>query len=82
MRGRTKARHIDRPAEETSMRTLNQIATRLEAGEPGRALMDACLDRIKDPAGEGQRTFLKVYAETARAIADAYDVMRRRGATP
>jgi aspartyl-tRNA(Asn)/glutamyl-tRNA(Gln) amidotransferase subunit A len=64
------------------MRTLNQIATRLEAGEPGRALMDACLDRIKDPAGEGGRTYLKVYGEAARAAAEMYDALRRRGATP
>ena len=64
------------------MRTLNQIATRLEAGEPGRALMDACLDRIKDPAGEGGRTYLKVYGEAARTAAEMYDALRRRGATP
>ncbi len=64
------------------MRTLNQIAKRLEAGEPGRALMDACLDRIKDPAGEGGRTYLKVYGEAARAAAEMYDALRRRGATP
>src|ERR1700742_2225204 len=64
------------------MRTLHQIAARLEAAEPSRALIDRCLDRIKDPAGEGSRTFLKIYAEAARATADAHDVMRRRGATP
>jgi len=64
------------------MRTLNQIAMRLEAGEPGRALMDACLDRIKDPTGEGGRTYLKVYGEAARAAAEMYDALRRRGATP
>ena len=64
------------------MRTLHQIAARLEAAEPSRALIDRCLDRIKDPAGEGPRTFLKVYGEAARATADTYDVMRRRGTTP
>ena len=64
------------------MRTLHQTAARLEAGESGRALIDQCLDRIKDPVGEGSRTYLKVYGEAARAAAEAYDVMRRRGATP
>jgi aspartyl-tRNA(Asn)/glutamyl-tRNA(Gln) amidotransferase subunit A len=64
------------------MRTLNQIATRLEAGEPGQALMDACLDRIKDPTGEGGRTYLKVYGEAARAAAEMYDGLRLRGGTP
>ncbi|HEY1543311.1 MAG TPA: amidase [Xanthobacteraceae bacterium] len=64
------------------MRTLHQIAARLEAAESSRALIDRCLDRIKDPTGEGPRTFLKIYGEAARAMADAYDVLRRRGATP
>jgi aspartyl-tRNA(Asn)/glutamyl-tRNA(Gln) amidotransferase subunit A len=64
------------------MRTLRQIAARLEAGEPGRALIDQCLDRIKDPSGEGGRTFLKVYGEAACTTAEAYDALRRRGATP
>ncbi|HEY4919759.1 MAG TPA: amidase [Xanthobacteraceae bacterium] len=64
------------------MRTLHQIAARLEATEPSRTLIERCLDRIKDPAGEGPRTFLKVYGEAARATADAYDALRRQGATP
>jgi aspartyl-tRNA(Asn)/glutamyl-tRNA(Gln) amidotransferase subunit A len=64
------------------MRTLKQIAARLEAGEPSRALIDQCLDRIKDASGEGARTFLKVYGEAARNAADAYDALRRTGATP
>src|SRR5262249_11393893 len=64
------------------MRTLKQIAARLEAGEPSRALIDQCLDRIKDASGEGGRTFTKVYGEAARTTAEAYDAFRRRGATP
>jgi aspartyl-tRNA(Asn)/glutamyl-tRNA(Gln) amidotransferase subunit A len=64
------------------MRTLNQIAARLEAGEPSRALIDQCLDRIKDPAGEGGRTYLRVYGEAARTTAETFDALRRRGATP
>ncbi len=64
------------------MRTLKQIAARLEAAEPSRALIDQCLDRIKDASGEGGRTFLKVYGEAARTSAEAYDALRRRGATP
>jgi aspartyl-tRNA(Asn)/glutamyl-tRNA(Gln) amidotransferase subunit A len=64
------------------MRTLKQIAARLEAGEPSRGVIDQCLDRIKDGSGEGGRTFLKVYGEAARTTAEAYDALRRRGATP
>src|SRR5215470_207247 len=70
------------PQGPPSMRTLKQIAARLEAGEPGVALIDQCLDRIKDGSGEGGRTFLKVYGEAACTAADAYDALRRRGATP
>ena len=51
------------------MRTLNQIAARLEAGEPSQALIGQCLDRIKDASGEGGRTFLKVHGEAARTTA-------------
>jgi aspartyl-tRNA(Asn)/glutamyl-tRNA(Gln) amidotransferase subunit A len=65
-----------------SMLTLNQIAARLETGEASRALVDQCLERIKDVAGEGSRTFLKVYGENARMAAESYDTLRRRGATP
>src|ERR1700704_661186 len=65
-----------------SMPTLKQIATRLETGEASRALVDQCLERIKDAAGEGPRTFLKVYGEDARMAADAYDALRRHGAAP
>src|SRR3981189_704581 len=65
-----------------SMPTLNQLATRLETGEASRALVDQCLERIKDAAGEGPRTFLKVYGENARMAADAYDALRRHRAAP
>src|SRR5215472_9372988 len=64
------------------MRTLNQIAARLDAGEPSLALIDRCLDRIKDPAGEGGRTFLKVYGERARTAAETVDALRRHAAVP
>src|SRR5690242_9480044 len=70
------------PQGSVSMRTLKQIAARLEAGEPSQGLLDQCLDRIKNPAGEGGRTFLKVYGEAARTAAAATDALRRRGATP
>ncbi len=38
-----------------------------------RDRLEACLARIQDPAGEGQRAFTKLYAEQARAAADAAD---------
>src|SRR6266436_10049227 len=65
-----------------AMPTLKQIAMRLETAEASRALVDQCLERIKDAAGEGPRTFLKVYGEDARMAADAYDALRRHGAAP
>jgi aspartyl-tRNA(Asn)/glutamyl-tRNA(Gln) amidotransferase subunit A len=44
-----------------------------------RALVEAALARIADPAGEGARTFTKVYADSARAAADAQDRLRAAG---
>ena len=58
--------------------TVLQLAAALDAGKTtSRALVDEALARIADPAGEGKRTFIKVYAETARQAADAQDRLRR-----
>ncbi|MGA8192346.1 MAG: amidase, partial [Acetobacteraceae bacterium] len=38
--------------------------------------------RIADPAGEGQRAFITVHADQARAMADATDALRRVGREP
>lgn len=46
---------------------------------PSRDRLEACLARIADPAGEGSRVFTRVYAETARAAADAADARARLG---
>jgi aspartyl-tRNA(Asn)/glutamyl-tRNA(Gln) amidotransferase subunit A len=40
---------------------------------------EACLDRVLDPAGEGKRTFTKVWADEARAAAAAQDTLMRAG---
>src|SRR5882672_12423298 len=64
------------------MRTLAQSAHDLTAGTSSRSLVEECLARIKDPAGEGRRVFLKVHADQARAAADYVDAMRRHGAAP
>src|SRR6266568_915497 len=44
-----------------------------------RALVEAALDRIADPVGEGKRAFVKVYGDNARAAADAHDKLRAAG---
>src|SRR5262249_8477584 len=41
--------------------------------------VEAALARITDPSGESARTFTKVYAEQARAAADAQDRLRQAG---
>jgi aspartyl-tRNA(Asn)/glutamyl-tRNA(Gln) amidotransferase subunit A len=46
-----------------------------------RDRLEAALERINDPAGEGARTFLTVYADTARAEADAADRRARDGSS-
>ncbi|MFC3674827.1 amidase [Ferrovibrio xuzhouensis] len=44
-----------------------------------RDRIEACLARIADPAGEGSRAFTRVYADTARAAAEAADARARLG---
>jgi len=60
--------------------TVLQLAAALDSGKTtSRALIDEALARIADPAGEGKRSFTKVYAEEARRVADAQDALRRAG---
>lgn len=62
-----------------ALRTLTQQLAdgRLKA----RNLIEDCLRRIEDPAGQGRIAFLKVAAESARAQADAVDRQRAAGVT-
>jgi aspartyl-tRNA(Asn)/glutamyl-tRNA(Gln) amidotransferase subunit A len=61
-------------------RTVVDSAADLANGRTSsRELIEAALARIADPAGEGARTFVKVYADSARAAADAQDKLRQAG---
>ncbi|WP_043837420.1 amidase [Muricoccus aerilatus] len=63
--------------------TLEGLAADLAAGRTtSRALVESCLARIADPAGEGGRAFLQVDAEGARTAAEAMDALRRANAAP
>jgi aspartyl-tRNA(Asn)/glutamyl-tRNA(Gln) amidotransferase subunit A len=64
------------------MRTLAQLAAHLGSGGSSRGLVEQCLARIGDRAGEGERVFLKVHDADALAAADFYDRLRARGAAP
>jgi aspartyl-tRNA(Asn)/glutamyl-tRNA(Gln) amidotransferase subunit A len=60
--------------------TVLDLADALEAGRTtSRDLVEAALARIADPDGEGARTFVAVYADSARVAADAQDRLRRAG---
>jgi len=62
------------------MWTVSQLGADLASGRTSsRALIEEALARIADPAGEGARAFLKVYAETARAEAELADRLRAAG---
>jgi aspartyl-tRNA(Asn)/glutamyl-tRNA(Gln) amidotransferase subunit A len=62
------------------MWTVAQLAADLAAGRTtSRELVEQALARIADPAGEGSRAFMKVYAESARAEADYSDRLRKAG---
>jgi len=62
------------------MWTVAALASALRAGKTSsRELVEQALARIADPAGEGARAFMKVYAESARADADHSDRLRKAG---
>jgi aspartyl-tRNA(Asn)/glutamyl-tRNA(Gln) amidotransferase subunit A len=64
------------------MQALATLIRQLADGRlKARDLVEDCLRRIEDPAGQGRIAFLKVAAETARAQADAVDRQRAAGAT-
>jgi aspartyl-tRNA(Asn)/glutamyl-tRNA(Gln) amidotransferase subunit A len=61
--------------------TLATLSADLAAGRSSsRSLVQACLARIEDRAGEGERAFLQVDRSGALAQADAIDALRARGA--
>ena len=63
--------------------TLATLADDLESGRTtSRKLVEACIARIADPSGEGQRTFIHVDRDAALATADAMDALRRAKAAP
>jgi aspartyl-tRNA(Asn)/glutamyl-tRNA(Gln) amidotransferase subunit A len=65
------------------MKPLADLAADLASGRTtSRALLETCLARIGDPAGEGARAFLFVDAARARAEADASDRARAAGQVP
>jgi aspartyl-tRNA(Asn)/glutamyl-tRNA(Gln) amidotransferase subunit A len=65
---------------------MQHIADAVAALEHGRisasALVEAALDRIADPGGEGARAFTTVHAEAARKQAAALDALRHAGRAP
>jgi aspartyl-tRNA(Asn)/glutamyl-tRNA(Gln) amidotransferase subunit A len=62
------------------MWTVEALQRDLAAGKTSsRELVEQGLARIADPAGEGARAFMKVYADSARADADHADRLRKAG---
>ncbi|GAC1344934.1 MAG: amidase [Acetobacteraceae bacterium] len=65
------------------MQTIAHSVADLEAGRTtARKLVERCLAAIEAPAGEGVRTFVRVYADQARASADAIDLLRGANRAP
>lgn len=63
--------------------TIASLTAALDAGTlTSRALVERCLARATDPAGEGARAFIHLDADRARATADAMDALRKAGAAP
>jgi aspartyl-tRNA(Asn)/glutamyl-tRNA(Gln) amidotransferase subunit A len=67
----------------TKLPTLASLADDLDNGRTSaRKLVDACLARIADSAGEGARAFIHVDAEAAIEAAEAMDRLREVKAAP
>jgi aspartyl-tRNA(Asn)/glutamyl-tRNA(Gln) amidotransferase subunit A len=65
------------------MRRIDELAQALAEGTTtSRTLIEQSLAKIADPDGEGARTFIKVHADQARAMADAADLLRAHGRAP
>src|SRR5246127_3323149 len=63
--------------------TLAALADDLAAGRTSaRKLVEECIARIADPAGEGQRTFIHVDKDAALEAADAMVRLRKVSAAP
>jgi aspartyl-tRNA(Asn)/glutamyl-tRNA(Gln) amidotransferase subunit A len=63
--------------------TLGAAAADLDAGRTTSTdLVEACLERAEDPAGEGARAFIRLDADRARETARAFDALRADGAEP
>jgi aspartyl-tRNA(Asn)/glutamyl-tRNA(Gln) amidotransferase subunit A len=63
--------------------TLAELADDLENGRTSaRKIVDACLERIADASGEGERAFIHVDAEAAIEAAEAMDRLREIKAAP
>src|SRR3954463_7781495 len=63
--------------------TLAKLAEDLESGRTtSRKLVEACIAKIADPAGEGQRAFIHVDKDAALVAADAMDGLRKVKAAP
>lgn len=66
-----------------TLKPLLEIQAALWSGKTtSRELTEQALARIKDPGGEGGRTFLAVHEDAALAAADASDRLRAQGIVP
>jgi len=70
----------DSPSSSMDLR-LSALRNSLGSGViSARQLLEHCLDRATDPSGEGDRAFLSIAADRARAVADGVDAARKTGA--
>ena len=71
----------EQAGRELATMTIAELDLLLESGKiTSRQLVEQSLAAIKDPAGEGGRTFLLVHEREALAAADRVDAQRRSGA--
>jgi aspartyl-tRNA(Asn)/glutamyl-tRNA(Gln) amidotransferase subunit A len=65
------------------MKPIADLAQALEEGTAtSRALVESCLEKIYDSAGEGRRVYISLDPDRVRSEADRIDAARREGLAP
>jgi len=66
-----------------ALNSLRSLSASLAAGQTtSLALLERCLERVRDPGGEGARVYLSLRESAARDAARAMDDARSRGRAP
>jgi aspartyl-tRNA(Asn)/glutamyl-tRNA(Gln) amidotransferase subunit A len=79
---KASANHHSSAASGAGSVILDSVRAFASTAMSSHSLTEECLARISNPAGEGKRTFIKIWADEARTAAKAQDELRGIGYAP